>query len=137
MIPTLPKINLPTFKGYKAQVLEYEEGPTKRSEVEQDIVEINKITDLIKDPAKVKVVASSKMFQNATLEVQNNNDTTTLDINTSKGGFICWVLDKFNTGYKFFIGQKELENNADSYQKPLIGFRDALKRVCDESPDKE
>ena len=135
-------INSPTFKG----TLRIADGNLDRpindkrdflpTTPKEDVLEINKITKMLSDPEKVGYISSMSGGQKALFKVIDKTGTPhILHINTSKeGAFNFAIYNKYSKGYELTIFQKELEDNAKTYHKPLKSFFDKFKKARLTSP---
>lgn len=127
--------NLPTvsFNGYKTKIKRHEEVESSKKYLapEKDVLEINKINNLLSDIDKVKVVNNAPDGSNTKLEVElKSGDRKTLDMFKNENEDLTFfVLNSKENGYKFELKADEVMQKPEIYKESILTFMERFLAV--------
>ena len=101
-----------SFNGVMHTIKNDQEVSMRSSAPEEDVLEINKITDLLENFKKVEVVESKTPNSIQTIDVTLPNDTKrTIDTSNNEDDVVFSVLDSNKDGYKLEVEKQQMYEN--------------------------
>lgn len=133
MLNSVDNLSVVSFNGYKTKVKRHEEIESSKKYLtpEKDVLEINKINNLLSDVDKVKVVHNAPDGSNTKLEIElKNGDRKTIDMFKEGNEDLTFlVLNSKENGYKFELKADEIKNNPETYQQSILTFAERFLAV--------